>query len=164
MSNRFKAVGLFCWAVWDSFPLPCRPLLQFFSKNSNFFLLFSESFQFPRSQFPEQHPNLLDSMIYYLTSGVFCYAKRSTKQTIYARIQKMNSTPFVRQYDIRSNKWGAVQQKTLRGFYYVVGVDACHRPAGGCKHSPLQFTMQSIRRSAPHAGPGPLCWRPARAG
>ena len=52
MSNRFKAVGLFCWAVWDSFPLPCRPLLQFFSKNSNFFLLFSESFQFPRSQFP----------------------------------------------------------------------------------------------------------------
>ena len=49
MSNRFKAVGLFCWAVWDSFPLPCRPLLQFFSKNSNFFLLFSESFQFPRS-------------------------------------------------------------------------------------------------------------------
>ena len=52
MSNRFQAVGLFCWAVWDSFPLPCRPLLQFFSKNSNFFLLFSESFQFPRSQFP----------------------------------------------------------------------------------------------------------------
>ena len=33
-------------------------------------------------------PHLLDSMIYYLTSGVFCYAKRSTKQTIYARIQK----------------------------------------------------------------------------
>ena len=27
-------------------------------------------------------------MIYYLTSGVFCYAKRSSKQTIYARIQK----------------------------------------------------------------------------
>ena len=27
-------------------------------------------------------------MIYCLTSGVFCYAKRSTKQTIYARIQK----------------------------------------------------------------------------
>ena len=24
-------------------------------------------------------------MIYYLTSGVFCYAKRSSKQTIYAR-------------------------------------------------------------------------------
>ena len=24
-------------------------------------------------------------MIYYLTSGVFCYAKRSTKQTIYAK-------------------------------------------------------------------------------
>ena len=109
-------------------------------------------------------PHLLDSMVYYLTSGVFCYAKRSTKQTIYARIQKMNSTPFVRQYDILSNKWGAVQQKTLRGFYYVVGVDACHRPAGGCKHSPLQFTMQSIRRSAPHAGRRPRRWRPARAG
>ena len=28
-------------------------------------------------------------MIYYLTSGVFCYAKRSSKQTIYARIQKL---------------------------------------------------------------------------
>ncbi len=28
-------------------------------------------------------------MIYYLTSGVFCYAKRSTKQAIYARIQKL---------------------------------------------------------------------------
>ena len=33
-------------------------------------------------------PHLLDSMIYYLTSGVFCYAKRSTKQTIYAGIQE----------------------------------------------------------------------------
>ena len=27
-------------------------------------------------------------MIYYLTSGVFCYAKRSTKQTIYAGVQE----------------------------------------------------------------------------
>ena len=36
----------------------------------------------------ETLPHLLDSMIYYLTSGVFCYAKRSTKQTIYAGIQK----------------------------------------------------------------------------
>jgi len=52
MSNRFKAVGLFCWALWGEFSLPCRPILQFFSKNSNFFLLFSESFQFPCSQFP----------------------------------------------------------------------------------------------------------------
>ncbi|MFQ9812293.1 MAG: hypothetical protein ACLRY7_05150 [Hominenteromicrobium sp.] len=33
-------------------------------------------------------PHLLDSMIYYLTSGVFCYAKRSTKQTIYAGVQE----------------------------------------------------------------------------
>jgi len=32
----------------------------------------------------------------------------------------LNSTPFVRQYDILSNKWGAVQQKTLWGFCYVV--------------------------------------------
>ena len=32
---------------------------------------------------------MLDSMIYYLTSGVFCYAKRSTEQTIYAGIQKL---------------------------------------------------------------------------
>ena len=28
-------------------------------------------------------------MIYYRTSGVFCYAKRSTEQTIYAGIQKL---------------------------------------------------------------------------
>ena len=28
-------------------------------------------------------------MVYYLTSGVFCYAKGSTEQTIYARIQKL---------------------------------------------------------------------------
>ena len=28
-------------------------------------------------------------MVYYLTSGVFFYAKRSTKQTIYTRIQKL---------------------------------------------------------------------------
>ena len=27
-------------------------------------------------------------MIYYLISGVFCYAKRSTKQTIYAGVQE----------------------------------------------------------------------------
>ena len=33
-------------------------------------------------------PHLLDSMVYYLISGVFFYAKRSTKQTIYAGIQK----------------------------------------------------------------------------
>ena len=33
-------------------------------------------------------PYLLDSMVYYLTSGVFCYAKRSTKQTIHAGIQE----------------------------------------------------------------------------
>ena len=30
--------------------------------------------------------NLLDSMIYWITSGVLHYAKRNTKQTIHARI------------------------------------------------------------------------------
>ena len=52
MSNRFKAVGLFCRALWGEFSLPCRPILQFFSENFNFFLLFSECFQFSCSQFP----------------------------------------------------------------------------------------------------------------
>ena len=33
-------------------------------------------------------PHLLDSMVYCLGNGVFLYAKRSTKQTIYAGIQK----------------------------------------------------------------------------
>ena len=56
MSNRFQAVGLFCWAAWCEFSLPCRPVLQFFSGIFNFFLLFSECFQFPRSQFLELHP------------------------------------------------------------------------------------------------------------
>ena len=36
----------------------------------------------------KRQPHLLDSMIYYLTSGVFCYAKGSTKQTIHAGIQE----------------------------------------------------------------------------
>jgi hypothetical protein len=52
MSNHFKSVGLFCWAAWCAFSRPCRPVLQFFSGIFNFFLLFSECFQFPRSQFP----------------------------------------------------------------------------------------------------------------
>ena len=38
----------------------------------------------------EQHPfegaRLLDSMIYYSTSGVLYYAKRSAKQKVYSRI------------------------------------------------------------------------------
>ena len=50
MSNHFKSAGLFCWAAWCAFSRPCRPVLQFFSGIFNFFLLFSESFQFPRSQ------------------------------------------------------------------------------------------------------------------
>ncbi|WP_294808824.1 hypothetical protein [uncultured Gemmiger sp.] len=48
MSNRFQAVGLFCWALWGEFPLPYRPILQFFGGNFNFFPLFSECFPFPR--------------------------------------------------------------------------------------------------------------------
>ena len=52
---------------------------------------------------------------------------------------EMNSTPFVRQYDILSNKWGAVQQKTLRGFYCVVGVDACIDPQADDEHPPLRI-------------------------
>ena len=109
----------------------------------------------PRSQWEWTAPHLLDSMIYYLTSGVFCYAKRSTKQTIYARIQKMNSTPFVRQYDILSNKWGAVQQKTLRGFYYVVGVDACHRPAWRAESGILPWNIVNGRGRTMRA---PVVW------
>ena len=33
-------------------------------------------------------PHLLDSMIYYLRSGVFYYAKRGAKQTVYTGIQE----------------------------------------------------------------------------
>lgn len=52
MSNHFKSAGLFCWAAWCAFPRPCRPVLQFFSGIFNFFLLFSECFQFPAANFP----------------------------------------------------------------------------------------------------------------
>ena len=52
MSNHFKSIGLFCWAAWCEFSRLRRPVLQFFSGIFNFFLLFSECFQFPRSQFP----------------------------------------------------------------------------------------------------------------
>ncbi|MFR4665996.1 MAG: hypothetical protein ACLT8A_04020, partial [Subdoligranulum sp.] len=51
MSNRFKAVGLFCRALWGESSLPCRPILQFFSENFNFFLLFSECFHFLAANF-----------------------------------------------------------------------------------------------------------------
>ena len=33
-------------------------------------------------------PHLLDSMLYWITSGVLYYAKRNTEQEIYSRIQK----------------------------------------------------------------------------
>jgi len=56
MSNHFKSVGLFCWAAWCAFSRPCRPVLQFFSGIFNFFLLFSECFQFPRGRFSEVPP------------------------------------------------------------------------------------------------------------
>ena len=52
MSNHFKSVRLFCWAAWCAFPRPCRPVLQFFSGIFNFFLLFSECFNFLAANFP----------------------------------------------------------------------------------------------------------------
>ena len=59
---------------------------------------------------------MLDSMIYYLTSGVFCYAKRSTKQTIHTRIKKAGgrngaegkaelSTPISEMMPIAAKDW-----------------------------------------------------------
>ena len=51
MSNHFKSAGLFCWAAWCAFSRPCRPVLQFFSGIFNFFLLFSECFNFPAANF-----------------------------------------------------------------------------------------------------------------
>ncbi len=51
MSNRFKAVGLFCWVIWGGFALPCRPVLQFFSENFNFFCCFQNVFNFPAANF-----------------------------------------------------------------------------------------------------------------
>ena len=52
MSNRFKSIGLFCWAAWCEFSRLRRPVLQFFSGIFNFFLLFSECFNFPAANFP----------------------------------------------------------------------------------------------------------------
>ena len=64
-----------------------RGVGNFFEKKQNNFCCFQKVFNFPAANFWTA-PHLLDSMIYYLTSGVFCYAKRSTKQTIYAGIQE----------------------------------------------------------------------------
>ena len=60
MSNRFKAVGLFCWVIWGGFALPCRPVLQFFSENFNFFCCFQTVFNFPAANF-------------LLAAGIFCF-------------------------------------------------------------------------------------------
>ena len=51
MSNHFKSIGLFCWAAWCEFSRLRRPVLQFFSGIFNFFLLFSECFNFPAANF-----------------------------------------------------------------------------------------------------------------
>ena len=51
MSNRFKAVGLFCWVIWGGFALPCRPVLQFSAKISTFFCCFQNVFNFPAANF-----------------------------------------------------------------------------------------------------------------
>ena len=59
----------------------------FLRKKQNKSCCFQNVFNFPAANFWTA-PHLLDSMIYYLTSGVFCYAKRSTKQTIYAGVQE----------------------------------------------------------------------------
>ena len=56
LSNRFLTVGLFYLRILTACPLPCGLIFNFFQENFRFSLLFSEYFQFPRSQFPEQHP------------------------------------------------------------------------------------------------------------
>ena len=65
------------------------PFIQFFDQTFSQKVLQYKpnNWETPRRQIWTA-PHLLDSMIYYLTSGVFCYAKRSTKQTIYARVQE----------------------------------------------------------------------------
>lgn len=52
LSNRFRAVGLFCLRVLIACSLPYGQISKFFQGNFRFFLLFSECFQFSRSQFP----------------------------------------------------------------------------------------------------------------
>ena len=52
LSNRFLAVGLFYLQILTACPLPYGLIFNFFQENFRFSLLFSEYFQFPRSQFP----------------------------------------------------------------------------------------------------------------
>jgi len=52
LSNRFLTVGLFYLRILTACPLPCGLIFNFFQENFRFSLLFSEYFQFPRSQFP----------------------------------------------------------------------------------------------------------------
>ena len=51
LSNRFLTVGLFYLRILTACPLPCGLIFNFFQENFRFSLLFSEYFQFPRSQF-----------------------------------------------------------------------------------------------------------------
>lgn len=69
MSNHFKSVGLFCWAAWCEFFRPCRPVLQFISGIFNFFLLFSECFNFPVANFPLAAFFFVFSTVFSLFSG-----------------------------------------------------------------------------------------------
>ena len=60
---------------------------NFFEKEQNKSCRFQNVFNFLAANFWTA-PHLLDSMVYCLGNGVFLYAKRSTKQTIYAGIQE----------------------------------------------------------------------------
>ena len=52
LSNHFQAVGPFLFAGLTACLLPYGLIFNFFQENFRFFLLFSECFQFSRSQFP----------------------------------------------------------------------------------------------------------------
>ena len=90
-------------------------------------------------------------MVYYLTSGVFCYAKRSTKQTIYAGIQeagrgnhderKLSYSEAARQFEINDHKRVAASER----IYLEEGTEGFvieRRGRGSKSHPPKQLSKE----------------------
>ena len=64
------------YALWTKAPNPMVTFFKTFDVTNLIKVSRKRSLKF----------NLLDSMIYWITSGVLHYGKRNTKQTIHARI------------------------------------------------------------------------------
>ena len=101
-------------------------------------------------------------MIYYLTSGVFCYAKRSTKQTIYTlrfirekkaisfdyvtRITKFKEEKIVLWEDNESDKFPTINQAKAIAKCYRVPFAGLYMNASdiNVKHLPQMRNLRTL--------------------